>query len=86
MAERHPGTPFEEGDDTPMPPVSRETLDAAGIETTDWKPIRIGGLMRCCTETIRAYEGPQDEGTVLACRYCSETSIVRDGAWEWNRE
>jgi hypothetical protein len=46
--------------------------------------IRIGGLMRCCVGTWQEYDGPEDEGTVLPCLYCSSSMIVREGAWEWN--
>lgn len=49
-------------------------------------PVRIGGLMRCCTGTLAEYGGPEDEGTVLPCKWCSSSMIVRDGAWEWNRD
>lgn len=48
-------------------------------------PIRPGGLMRCCTNTIAEHDGPEDEGTVLPCKRCPETMVVRDGAWEWNQ-
>lgn len=47
-------------------------------------PVRIGGLLRCCTGTLHAYDGPEDEETVLPCQWCSSSMIVRDGAWEWN--
>lgn len=50
------------------------------------KPIYQGGLMRCCMKTIIEYAGPEDEGTVLPCRWCSSSAIVRGGHWEWNRE
>lgn len=47
-------------------------------------PIRPGGLMRCCTGTWAEYTGPEDEGTVLPCQWCSSSMIVRGDAWEWN--
>lgn len=46
--------------------------------------IRIGGLMRCCTGTLYDYDGEEKEGTILKCKYCSESMRVRDGCWEWN--
>lgn len=46
--------------------------------------MRIGGLMRCCTTTLGEYDGTEDEGTVLACNWCSSSMRARDGAWEWN--
>lgn len=54
-------------------------------------PLRQGGVMRCCIATLAEYEGidgagvEQSEGTVLPCKYCKSSLIVRDGAWEWNR-
>ena len=48
------------------------------------KPVRIGGLMRCCLETLAEYEGPEDEGTELTCRYEHIVRmVVRDGVWQW---
>lgn len=53
--------------------------------------LRIGGVMRCCIATLADYEGidgegvEMSEGTVLPCKYCKSSLIVRDGAWEWNR-
>ena len=53
--------------------------------SAEWqKPIRQGGLMRCCIETLADYHGADNEGTVLACNWCSDSMRVRDGAWEWN--
>jgi len=48
--------------------------------------MRIGGLYRCCTGTIDLDKGPDEEGRVLPCLYCSSSVIFRDGAWEWYRE
>lgn len=47
-------------------------------------PIRIGGLMRCCTQTIRERDKPGTEGEKQPCRWCSSGARFRDGAWEWN--
>ena len=53
-------------------------------------PLRIGGVLRCCVATLSEYEGidgegvEQREGTVLPCKYCSSSLIVRDGKWEGN--
>ena len=49
-------------------------------------PVRTGGLMRCCAGTLEEYEGPEEEGTVARCKWCSSSMVVRDGAWQWNRE
>jgi hypothetical protein len=56
--------------------------------TEDRKPnraLRIGGVQRCCIATLDDYTGPDVEGTVLPCTYCTSSLIMRDGAWEWNR-
>lgn len=57
--------------------------------------LRIGGLIRCCIETVRALYpqgGPMQvatEGQQLRCRYHPDNRnhrmIFRDGAWEWDR-
>lgn len=46
--------------------------------------IRIGGLMRCCIQSIQEYEdvAPADDDW-LQCAHCNEALIYRDGAWEW---
>lgn len=52
--------------------------------------VRIGGLMRCCLETLGDHypDGPElkaAEGEVLHCKYCRESMIFRYGYWYWNR-
>jgi len=58
--------------------------------TEDGDKIKIGGLLRCCIETIDDLyaQGPGHraaEGDVLPCKYCSHSVTFRSGAWEWNR-
>ena len=52
-------------------------------------PLRGGGVMRCCGESLDAYESNpnciQSEGTKIDCLYCPSGLIVRDGAWEWDQ-
>jgi hypothetical protein len=53
--------------------------------------IRIGGLLRCCTLSIRedadTRETKPKEGERLTCKYCDNTEIIfHNGAWEWARE
>lgn len=48
-------------------------------------PIRIGGLFRCCIESIRDGQ-PGVEGEIRGCtvgRGCGEHVVFRDGVWEW---
>lgn len=49
-------------------------------------PIRIGGLMRCCIESLER-NAPDDapEGTAFRCLWCSDEAgmIFRDGVWQW---
>lgn len=51
--------------------------------------LRIGGVMRCCEETLRRHQAtgePEEPGQVLPCLYCRSSLIVGvQGAWEWNR-
>lgn len=52
--------------------------------------IRIGGLMRCCIETIRelyaADPGHQaNDGDMLECQWHETRMRFRDGAWEWDK-
>ena len=50
--------------------------------------LRMGGLMRCCLATLGEHIGgdpPEPKpGDVVPCKYCSESMIYSDGAWEWN--
>ncbi len=57
--------------------------------SVELKPIRSGGLMRCCIATLAEHAGEalsEAEGTVIPCNYCSSSMRVRDGAWEWNHD
>lgn len=51
--------------------------------------VRIGGLMRCCLQTLNEFypDGPAkkaQEGQRLHCRFCRTGEMVfRDGAWQW---
>jgi hypothetical protein len=49
-------------------------------------PLRIGGVMRCCIETLNTTPVTENEGDILPCKWCSSSLRVRDGAWEWNRK
>lgn len=50
--------------------------------------VRVGGLMRCCLQTLALSEEPSSIGTVLDCQYekpGNATMVVAaDGIWEWN--
>ena len=53
----------------------------------DTDRIRIGGLMRCCIESIQAAPGGR-EGDVIPCKYHpqdGDQARFTDGAWEWIR-
>ncbi len=54
--------------------------------------IRIGGLMRCCIETIRTTDIRTDIGEVLQCKFTDDPDdpghrliVADDGVWEWLR-
>lgn len=53
--------------------------------------LAIGGLMRCCTGTLSKWaQEHQDEeledGTIVECEYCSESMILDNGTWRWNKK
>ena len=45
--------------------------------------IRDAGLLSCCVETIRNYEGDEVEGTVIECPRCARLMNVKSGQWQW---
>lgn len=53
-------------------------------------PVDQGGLMRCCLLTLQQYQGPEEEGSTVACAYEKPTElseatvmVVQDGIWRW---
>lgn len=51
--------------------------------------VKIGGLMRCCLQTLDEHypNGPEAkaaEGEILSCKWCSSSMIFHDGYWRWN--
>lgn len=65
---------------------SRAMEANANIGNSRTLPIKIGGLMRCCIDTLdSAVLKSEEEGTVLECRHCKGSMRVRNGKWEWNR-
>lgn len=55
--------------------------------------VKIGGLMRCCTQTLAEYlqnaTEPSKEGQTLDCKHeqaGNAQMIFRNGAWEWNHD
>lgn len=54
---------------------------------TNQRPIRPGGLFRCCTGTYGETDEPSKVGDVLKCRHCSSSMrVAADGIWEWNHD
>jgi hypothetical protein len=47
-------------------------------------PLAIGGVMRCCVETLDTTLVLEKEGDILHCKYCDSSLIVRNGIWQWN--
>lgn len=51
--------------------------------------MRIGGLLRCCIDSIQKYDGPMVAGqTVIGCLHHTDPTkpaarIADDGVWEW---
>lgn len=57
--------------------------------------VRLGGLIRCCLETIGTLyppDGPMrvaTEGQQLQCKHVDTPNhrmVFHDGAWEWDRD
>ncbi len=54
--------------------------------------VYIGGLMRCCTETLRLRAVadppavPPAEGEVYPCKWCSSSMIWEGDGWRWKNE
>lgn len=52
--------------------------------------VMIGGLMRCCMQTLDEEMRPKaempNEGDKLKCRYCSNRMIFSKNAWGWDRD
>ena len=67
--------------------VTRPLLANARAGHPRTLPLRIGGVMRCCIETLNTTPLESEaEGTVLPCRWCKSSLRVRNGAWEWNHD
>lgn len=47
-------------------------------------PINIGGLLRCCIESLEEDERTEG-GAVHVCKYCRTAIKIVDGAWSWVR-
>jgi len=50
--------------------------------------IAIGGLMRCCIETIKRRDGefPEGENARIKCDYCPSHLMREGGTWRWERK
>lgn len=51
-------------------------------------PLYIGGLLRCCVETLRTTETRDEDGETLTCRHCKKETMRFDGraahpGWRW---
>lgn len=48
--------------------------------------VHIGGLLRCCVETVFQLpdDGPEPkDGDVLGCKWCRAKMKRSDGSWRW---
>lgn len=54
------------------------------------KKCHIGGLMRCCIETLDTTPVLEVEGETLQCKYAPNDKlhnmIFQGGAWKWNHD
>lgn len=70
-----------------MVPDNRVAENSEFGERANERRIRIGGLMRCCLQTISECTAIVGPGSVLSCRFCSDSMrVARDGVWEWNHD
>lgn len=49
-------------------------------------PLRIGGVMRCCMETLDTTPVMETEGEVLKCKHCRQSLVFTDGCWGWREK
>ena len=52
--------------------------------------VSIGGLMRCCLDTIDTLDTTVDypDGHIIDCKHETKGNkniILKDGIWQWNR-
>jgi hypothetical protein len=45
-------------------------------------PIRDGDLFHCCIETVRQFDGRDDEGIIITCPICFRRLGVDHGTWQ----
>ena len=51
--------------------------------------VRVGGLLRCCVQTVIEVdesEGVYVEGAIIICPYCKARMIKHAGAFQWLKE
>lgn len=51
--------------------------------------INIGGLMRCCIQTIVELDPDKEyiDGTIIDCKFEADGNkqiVLKDGIWQWN--
>ena len=49
-------------------------------------PLMIGGVMRCCVESLNSALVNETEGEIVKCKYCKSSLILKNKVWQWNRE
>jgi hypothetical protein len=79
--------------------AAKEEMDAALVQwAKDWRGedtppaisyrVAQGGLMRCCLSSLDEHilnNGPGDDGDRVACAYCKDTWMIREGGtWRWD--
>lgn len=77
--------------DNPRPTEAQPPLALnAGSGHPRSKPLRIGGVMRCCAATLDSTLVQEIEGETLQCKYALSNPLhslrFRDGCWEWNHD
>lgn len=68
-----------------QPPAIKDDIDK-GIPFSE-RPLRPGGLYRCCTQTWNRTKDLSVIGTVVPCPHCMHAMIVAvDGTVEWHEK
>ena len=69
--------------------MSESTDDLGQAMPANQRPVRPGGLMRCCLGTLADSVEETTPGSIMSCKAeppDNQNMIVAvDGIWEWNR-
>lgn len=59
-------------------------MDLFATQPANVRPIRVGGLMRCCTSALKESIRHTEIGSEFQCPICKTTIVVdQRGCWLW---